>query len=326
MQTRLCLTCDDTAAGYLKAVHATSSPRPEIVPLPARLIRAPIASAQPKHGLPPGGGKTSLPPAVEPDIAGVFSRLGEVERCEFYIDPDPNSQLLMTLLLTRALAAGIDHRRLFLVHASARWGQVDASTLPERVASPTQVEERHLSAAASFWSAYCAPTPEAWLGLRHQDMALFPFLENARDALLDDLPRRDTGLGACERLALETIGIEGAKVNELFGAFYREPARLIDLPQIVSLLSSLASGAAPLIDGLEGRLGADDFFEDADAWDRFRESRVRLTDVGHKILAGELDFVETHGIDRWWGGTRLTGRKCWRWDHRTRSLAHPAED
>lgn len=326
MQTRLCLTCDDTAAGYLKACHATSSPRPEIVPLSARLIRAPVASAQPKPGLPPGGGKPSLPPAVEPDIAGVLSRLGEVERCELYIDPDSNSQLLMTLLLTRALTAGVDHRRLFLVHAPARWGQVDANTPPERVALPMQVEERHLRAAASFWSAYCAPTPEAWLGLRQRDMALFPFLENARDALLDDLPRRDTGLGACERLALTTIGIEGATVNELFGAFYREPARLIDLPQIVSLLSSLASGAAPLIDGLEGRLGADDFFEDADAWDRFRDSHLRLTDVGHKILAGELDFVEAHGIDRWWGGTRLTGHKCWRWDHRTRSLTHPAED
>ena len=40
---------------------------------------------------------------------------------------------------------------------------------------------------------------------------------------------------------------------------------LIALPQMVRLLSSLASGAVPLIEGLNGRLGEDDFIDDADA-------------------------------------------------------------
>jgi hypothetical protein len=327
------LTCDESAAGYLKALYRTEPCRPEIIPLLARLIRWPITGVDMKFDLVNGAGhgedrprdRSPLLPGVEPGFARVLSRCGEADRVEFYVDPDPNSQLLMTLLLTQALAAGIDNRKLFLVHGPVRWGMVDAAVPSSRIASPIQVEAQHLKTAASVWSAYCAPTPERWLGLRQQDIALFPFLKAAKEALLDDLPRRDTGLGACERLALRSIGADGTTVNEVVGAFYREPTRLIDLPQIVALLSSLADDRAPLIDGLQGRLGPDDFYEDIDAWDAFRSSHVRLTEAGNEVLAGELDFIKVHGIDRWWGGTHLTGPMCWQWDPEMRTLTQAAE-
>lgn len=330
MDKRLCLTCDDASAGYLKQYHQAAVPRPTIVPLHVRLIRSPVVD--PTFPVTDGirDCESDIPedalrlPAIEPTINSLLPRWKDADRIEVYVDPDPNSQLLVMFLLSEALRAVLDRPDVFLLHGQIRWGQVDARTPPDTVASSTRVTERHRTAAASIWSAYCSPTPEAWLGLRPEDVALFPFLEGARQALLDDLPRRDTGLGACERLALTSIGADGNSVSGVISAFVEDPSPLIDLPQIIALLSSLASGAAPLIDGLNGRLGADDFCDDADAWDAFRGSCVRLTDVGRKILAGELDFVEVHGIDRWWGGTRLNGHACWRWDHRTRALIPPA--
>ena len=32
------------------------------------------------------------------------------------------------------------------------------------------------------------------------------------------------------------------------------------------------------------------------------------------ILAGTEDFSHHNPIDRWWGGTRLTNDRLWRWD------------
>ena len=39
------------------------------------------------------------------------------------------------------------------------------------------------------------------------------------------------------------------------------------------------------------------------------------------MLAGEADFVERYGIDRWIGGVHLTGHDVrWRWDEATETL------
>lgn len=334
MRTALFLTCDDSAAGYLKARYRTYAPRPEIVPLPVRLIRAPITGLDGKFGVTSGisrredatgqGGRHLLHPDVELGIADILRRWRDAERVEFYVDPDPNSQLLMTLLLTCMLGAGVDLRKLFLMHGPVRWGQVDAFKPPIEIATSLQAEGSHFEVAASVWTAYCAPTPEPWLTLRRQDIAVFPYLEAAMDALLDDLPRHKNGLGACEHLALARIGADGTTLNEVVAAFYQDPVRrLIDVSQIIALLSSLADGATPLIEGLQGRLHAEDYHEDADAWNGLGGSRLRLTDVGRRILAGELDFIEAHGIDRWWGGTHLIASACWRWNFETRTLMPP---
>ena len=307
MQNQLFLTCDDSTAGYLKAHHAGSASRPEIVSLPLRLIRTPLASE-----------------VMKLDEARVLSRLDASERCEIYVDPDPNSQLLMTLLLTRAHAAGLDCRKFHLLHGPMRWGHVDADTPPDTVASPVEVADAHMAAATAIWSAYSAPTPLAWLNLSHEVLAHFPGMHRTWEALLDDLPHPHTGLGACDHLVLESIGAGECRVGDILGVFAESPSPLIALPQIVALLSFLASGAAPLIEGLNGRLGKDDFGDDADAWDAFRDSHLRLTALGRSVLAGERDVVDVRGIDQWWGGTRLKGHTCWRWDDGARALIPPA--
>lgn len=307
MQNRLCLTCDDTAAGYLKAHNAEYTPRPEIVSLPLRLIRTPLASQ-----------------VVKLDEARVLSRLDAADRCEIYVDPDPNSQLLMTLLLTKAHAAGLDCRKIHLRNGPFRWGYVDAGTPPDTVALPVEVTDVHMAAATAIWSAYSAPTPEAWLTLSHEVLTHFPGMHRAREALLDDLPHPDTGLGACERLVLESVNVGQRRVGDIAGVFAQSRSPLIALPQIVALLSSLASSTAPLIGGLNGRLGEGDFADDAHAWDAFRDSRLDLTALGCSVLVGETDVVDVRGIDRWWGGTWLKGDTCWRWDDGARLLISPA--
>ncbi len=157
MQHLLCLTCDDSAAGYLKAHHATSALRPEIVPLPLRLIRTPLASG-----------------VVKLDEARILSRLDAADRSEIYVDPDPNSQLLMTLLLAKAHAAGLDGRKIHLRHGPLPWGHVDAGTLPDTVALAVEVTEAHLAAATAIWSAYAAPSPERGCACRLRCLPISP--------------------------------------------------------------------------------------------------------------------------------------------------------
>jgi hypothetical protein len=49
-----------------------------------------------------------------------------------------------------------------------------------------------------------------------------------------------------------------------------------------------------------------------------------LTANGRRVLDGAGDRVELLGIDRWVGGTHLTGAEPWRWDGTGNSLVAPA--
>jgi hypothetical protein len=38
------------------------------------------------------------------------------------------------------------------------------------------------------------------------------------------------------------------------------------------------------------------------------------------LLKRQADFSKHNAIDRWWGGTRLTNDRLWRWDSANRVL------
>ena len=46
----------------------------------------------------------------------------------------------------------------------------------------------------------------------------------------------------------------------------------------------------------------------------YQRSRLSLTEFGKAIVAHEEDFSRHNPIDRWWGGTRLTNDRLWRWN------------
>jgi hypothetical protein len=48
-----------------------------------------------------------------------------------------------------------------------------------------------------------------------------------------------------------------------------------------------------------------------------------LTAFGADVLAGLADHATRNTIDRWWGGTHLTGDALWRFDAGTQRLITP---
>lgn len=316
MRNRLCVTCDEAAAGYLKASQVST--RSQIIPVRSSFIRSPVIQMDLGDS-----DKQQAFPSIHPALEQILQHWRDADQVELYIDPDPNSQLLMVYLLSRALAADVGHTKLLIFQGITPWGQQPPQTQTDSMVTPISVENQHLTAAAAIWSAYSAFTPHAWLGLGFDELSHFPYMTQTREALLDDLPSAETGIGSCERLVLKTIADEGCTVGEVAKAFAVDPLHLLNLPLVVDLITTLASGASPLIAGLHGGLRATDFFDDVDAWDTYVGSHLRLTADGHKIIAGEIDFVETQGVDRWWGGTRLMGHTSWRWDKQTRVLIPP---
>jgi hypothetical protein len=195
----------------------------------------------------------------------------------------------------------------------------ELNSIPENGLGNWKVQEigvsgAELETASRAWQAYRAPTPEACFALLASDLTALPLLRLALHHLLAELPSSTTGLGATEMRMLELLAWGYMNANPLF--YFRDlrGTYVFNEEEHGRLLDGLASGPVPAVAGLEelctiGRekLGA--------RHKAIRSSRrLSLTKFGDAIVAHQEDFSRHNPIDRWWGGTRLTNDRLWRWN------------
>ena len=79
------------------------------------------------------------------------------------------------------------------------------------------------------------------------------------------------------------------------------------------LLDGLAFGPIPAVAGLDDELRTISREDLGPREKAILRSRLSLTEFGRAIVAHKEDFSRHNPIDRWWGGTRLTNDRLWRW-------------
>jgi hypothetical protein len=80
------------------------------------------------------------------------------------------------------------------------------------------------------------------------------------------------------------------------------------------LLDGLALGPRPAVAGLNEELRTLKKSNHRDRHAAYLRSELSLTEFGKAILPHKEDFSRHNPIDRWWGGTRLTKDRLWRWN------------
>ena len=141
-----------------------------------------------------------------------------------------------------------------------------------------------------------------------------PLLKPALLDLLEELPFSVTGLGATEMRLLELIARDYLLTNGLFYLQTLRQRRVFSSLEIGSLLEGLAHGLRPAIAGLDDELRTLRKDNHRGRNEAFRRSQLSLTEFGQAVLAHKQDFSRHNPIDRWWGGTRLTNDRLWRWN------------
>jgi hypothetical protein len=332
--TRLILTTNDSGAGALMQAGAADM----VVPLGFKLVWGP----------PPPDGELAArlaPPTPEQDPAvpywlhfldrrrrGAIGRKqpGLIELCELcgtvelWIDPDPNSQLMLIQLLDYLRAR---EKLAFKVNLVQVNGPI-SNYLPDDVSTwrqaAVEVSRDHLEIASLAWSAYRRPTPQDWFDLLRRDLSVLSQLGQTVLELLEELPMPATGLGATEMRMLELISAGGLNPYDVFPGYRkRNRRRVFGYWEVGSLLDGLARGPAPAVAGLEEGPFDDDLHDERPRFQRYRASRLSLTALGEAILGHRDDFSRHNPIHRWWGGTELTSDRLWRWDPAKRALIAP---
>jgi hypothetical protein len=168
--------------------------------------------------------------------------------------------------------------------------------------------------AKLVWSAYRAPTPEACIDLLHRDLSTLLMLRPALLELLAELPSPLTGLGATEMRFLEML-VWYANTNPLFHLRSLRGTYVFGEVELGYLLEGLALGPKPAVSGLGDELRTIDLGNLRARHEVYLRSRLSLTEFGKAVLAHQEDFSRHNPIDRWWGGTRLTNDRLWRYGH-----------
>jgi hypothetical protein len=319
--TRLILTGDAAAALHLVeagradiaielAPRFIGGPLPPDAELEAML--APRTTQEPdSHWLYYASSKTCK--KIGGEDFGLVELCERCETVELWFDPDPNHQLKLIWLLDHFHSHPqiVDRLRLRVI------GFDLITATPEELGrwkvAATLVTSYELETASAAWRAYRETTPEACFNLLSRDLSALPLLRPALMDLLNELPSSSTGLGATEMRMLEMIARGYSLTNALF--YLRDIRRtyVFNESELCYLLDGLACSPRPAVTGLDDelrRLGRENVGPRLTA---YRRSELSLTKFGEAVVAHKEDFSRYNPIDRWWGGTRLTNDRLWRW-------------
>lgn len=238
----------------------------------------------------------------------------QFEIVELWFEPAPNDQLQLIWLLDyfRPHPQVVSRLRLRLV-------DFDLTDIPQTGLGKWKVQvvavtAAELETASRAWQAYRSATPEACLALLATDLSPLLMLKPALLKLFAELPSGTTGLGATEMGMLQMIAWGYANVNPLFYFRTQRGTDVFDESELQFLLEGLAHGPTPAVAGLDDELRTLDKSNRRIRDEPFRRSRLSLTEFGQAVVAHKEDFSRHNPIDRWWGGTRLTSDRLWRWN------------
>jgi hypothetical protein len=228
--------------------------------------------------------------------------------------PSPWHQMNLVRLL--ALLPRLTDARISIVHVErARNGRqcagvdVDPAELPARFTRRKRATSHEVHLARRTWAALGADQPQAAARIARSAEPVLPRLSTALVRILQELPSTRTGLARSERNLLMDLRRGPTTVSHLIvGVRRRERAShglwMGDLV-LTRSVDALIHAPTPLIDVVErAPRGLTPYAR-----------TVALTHFGRRVLDGRADHASANGVDRWVGGTHVTGASpMWRWD------------
>ncbi len=238
----------------------------------------------------------------------VIERAGDFEHVVLWFEHDLYDQLQLLQILDRLSGLDLGETVLEIVmiddHPAVErflgLGQLSPEQLRQLFPERQPVTPEQIEVAQALWRVFRDPVTPGVLYYYSRDAPVLPFVGAALRRHVEQLPSLENGLGRTEQQALEALAAGPRRAADLFIAqSEQEESPFLGDTTFWSYLERLAEGAAPLL-----RI---------DAAEPFSESKVAMTAVGVQVLRGAVDHIECNGIDRWYGGLHLEGRRgLWR--------------
>ncbi len=286
-------------------------------PVPAGLTPAELRSVRAAYFEREGLGAAA-------ELAASFAtrdQLVEAHRAGDYVlwfEADLYDQLQLLQVVHRLAELAVDPPRVTLVSIGEYPGVAHFGGLGELAPDALarlRPDGRPLGAdtirlAVEAWQAFTAPEPTALPDMARRASTELRFLGEAIGRLMQEYPSRSDGLALTERRILLAIREGADTAGEVFRHTWRRERRpYLGDTLCFLIMRRLAAATQPLL-AVETHPPLN-----------FARASVDLTTVGREVLAGHADHVRLNSVDRWIGGTHLTGTEPpWRYDERLETL------
>ena len=170
------------------------------------------------------------------------------------------------------------------------------------------VTAAEITAGAAVWRAACDPDPSALWSVARAASHPLRHMPGALRWHLAQLPHIAHGLSGVEWQMLQVVAGDGPLTpGRIFALHLYEADPLPTLGDLVffNILDGLIHADRPALEYLS---------YDPDE-PPHRRGSLALTQVGHALLAGDVDWLNLNPVDRWVGGMHVrSGQRNWRWD------------
>lgn len=222
-------------------------------------------------------------------------RAREFEEVVLWFEHDLYDQLQVLQVLTALEALDLEPGRVSIVQSDHYLGTMTADELSPLLAKRRTVTAATFRSARRAWERFTSASPLDLYVASKEDAIGLPFLRAALQRLCEEYPWTRDGLSRSQRQALQAVAQGPAPELELFRrAQAREEAAFLGDTVFSKIVVDLQASPVPLIE------------HDGEG--------LAVTALGRRVLAGEADWLEAAGIDRWIGGVHLNASTAARWD------------
>jgi hypothetical protein len=232
-----------------------------------------------------------------------------------------DSQLMLawTPALLRAVGARPDQIDVVQFHRNHRGIEILGLGMlnPEQFAAhppPISLTPDDLAELERVWSAIVSPDPNPLVATLASPYERLPFFKRALRTLLHRYPEKASGVNVTEMRALHWVRKAAPNTPLIIGqvladGFDEARAGTGGLDQCgdVWLFNRILRLGDPAL--------AEPAIEIGGSRKEYRNTTVKLTPFGERVLAGEANFVDRNGIDDWVAGVHLQSETGRVWFH-----------
>lgn len=247
----------------------------------------------------------------EPDFLGDVSQLVSAQRIVLWLGTSLDSQMALAWLpaLLRVVGATPERIDVIQFHHNPRGIEIlDLGMLnPEQFAAhppPVTLTPDDLAELQQVWKALVSEGPDELASALRSHYEPLPFLTRALRSLLLRYPDKASGVNATEMRVLHWVRLAAPSAPRIIGQVLGD---IFDAARIGT------GGLDVCGDGWLFwrmlRLGDPSLREPAldigGSRTQYRNTTVRLTAFGERVLDGKANFVDVNGIDDWVAGVHL---------------------
>ncbi|WP_159886113.1 DUF1835 domain-containing protein [Paenibacillus puerhi] len=191
-------------------------------------------------------------------------------------------------------------------------GQLSLEQMKTLSGAWVPIGAQELESGSAWWQAYTSADPSSLQPSPSTDTSSLPFARAAFQSHLSRFPSTHNGLGIVEQTTLEMLHAGIRSSHDLFDQVGGK-LHLLGMGdlQYGYVLKKMSQAPYPLLQLKVPQ----DFPSYKESPLPLRGNEIEITDLGRRVLEGEMDWIDLQGIDEWYGGVHLQGvRPRWRWD------------